>query len=102
MSIKLRSLLVKTGVLLAALMIAFTASGVVLAQSSPDFDLGCRAELTAGGTVTDYPGVGVRLHSSVGQWNAGIRELKESGAVAQRGERRGARYMKVPETEIEL
>ncbi|MDF1554521.1 MAG: restriction endonuclease subunit S [Deferrisomatales bacterium] len=32
------------------------------------------------------------LGLTVGQWNAGIRELKESGAVVQRGERRGARY----------
>ncbi len=27
-----------------------------------------------------------------GQWNVGIRELKESEAVVQSGERRGARY----------
>ncbi len=32
------------------------------------------------------------LGLTVGQWNVGIRELKESGAVVQTGERRGARY----------
>jgi len=35
------------------------------------------------------------LGLTVGQWNAGIREVKESGAVVQRGERRGARYGRV-------
>ncbi|HEY3490381.1 MAG TPA: restriction endonuclease subunit S [Candidatus Deferrimicrobiaceae bacterium] len=33
------------------------------------------------------------LGLSVGEWNAGINELKDAGLVVQTGERRGARYM---------
>ena len=29
---------------------------------------------------------------STGEWNSAIRELKESGAVIQTGDKRGARY----------
>ena len=85
MSRKLRGVLAKTGVLLAVLMIAFLASGVVLAQSSSDYDLGCRAELTAGGSAFSYPGVGVTLHSSVGQWNAGRTTIQGSGIILESG-----------------
>ncbi len=80
-----RRLLVGSGVMLAVLLAAFLASGIALAQSSQEFDLGCRAELTAGGEWTDYSSAGVRLHSSVGQWNAGRTVVQGSGIVVLSG-----------------
>lgn len=80
-----RSVLVRTGVLLAALVATLVGGTVALAQSSEDFDLGCRAELTAGGKLTDYPTVGVRMLSSVGQWNSGRTQVQGSGIVVASG-----------------
>lgn len=80
-----RKLLVRTSVLLAVLLVGYLAGGVVLAQASADFDLGCRAELTAGGRSTEYPGVGVRLHSSLGQWSAGRTQIQGSGIIVESG-----------------
>jgi hypothetical protein len=73
------------GVMLAVLAIVVAAGGVVLAQASQDFDLGCRSELTAGGTSTDYAAAGVRLHSSVGLWNAGRTQVQGSGILIHSG-----------------
>ena len=83
MSRNKRRLLVRTGVLLVVLVLGLLAGGVVLAQASQDFDLGCRSELTAGGASFDYPGV--RLQSSVGQWNAGRTQVQGSGIIIQSG-----------------
>lgn len=80
-----RRLLVRTVALLAVLILGLLAGGVVLAQASQDFDLGCRSELTAGGTWTDYPGAGVQLHSSVGQWNAGRTQVPGGGIIVESG-----------------
>lgn len=80
-----RRVVVWTAVLLATLFAGFLASGVALAQSTQEFDLGCRAELTAGGSWTQYPTVGVALHSSVGQWNAGRTTVQGSGIILQSG-----------------
>ena len=96
-----RRLLVWSAVLLATLFAGFLASGVALAQSTQEFDLGCRAELTAGGSWTQYPTVGVALHSSVGQWNAGRTRVQGSGIVDPErlhAGRRGSRPMSRPRT----
>lgn len=85
MSIRYRSVLIRIGILLVVVMVAFLASGVILAQSSADYDLGCRAELTAGGYAASYPGVGVDLHSSVGLWNSGTTIVQGSGIVIRSG-----------------
>jgi hypothetical protein len=80
-----RGLLVKSGVLLAVLFAAFLATGVVLAQSSQDFDLGCRGDMTAGGKWTDYSNPQVQLSSSFGLWNAGTTTVQGSGIVVESG-----------------
>lgn len=79
-----RRLVVWTAILLATLFAGFLASGVALAQSTQEFDLGCRAVLTAGGSWTQYSNVNVALHSSLGQWNAG-RTAVPGGAVIHSG-----------------
>ena len=85
MSHRMRSVLLRSGFVLAVVSIAFIASGVILAQSSENYDLGCRSVMTAGGYAADYQGVGVILHSSVGQPIAGRTTMQGSGILMEYG-----------------
>ncbi len=85
MSHRMRSLLLRSGIVLAVVLVAFVASGVILAQASEDFDLGCRSVMTAGGYAAEYAGVGVILHSSVGQPTAGRANIQFSNILLESG-----------------